>query len=160
MTDEQCRVYIYALKDPGTLATRYIGRTTHLQRRKRQHVLSARYPEDSPMADWIARILQTKGDLPLEVLEDVPFDVAGDREAFHMERCHAEGCHLFNTLGARSTEHLRQPRRQVFHILELAFNDKDLERLRWLCERWELGEVGVLRRLLLEEAERAGKDVK
>lgn len=89
-------VFIYALNCPITGQTRYIGKTTNIQRRFRKHMQTARTRNDH-RANWI-RSLSVQGCVPvLEMLAQVPEGEWAQWETDYIAYFRSSGCDLVNT---------------------------------------------------------------
>lgn len=89
-------VSIYELIDPVSRKLRYIGVTTDLRRRQREH---AKLPQDfdtSPRAMWMRRLIR-RGNLPIfVVLGETTADIAEDIETSLINELIKSGERLFN----------------------------------------------------------------
>ena len=94
-------VFIYALKDPDTGETRYVGKADDLSLRFSQHLSSARKGKrNNRRVAWIRSVLNSGKAPLLEVLDEVPEIEWQSWEAAYIQFFLGQGCRLVNgTLG-------------------------------------------------------------
>ena len=89
-------VYIYALKDPDTNETRYIGKTDNLRRRYESHIADVT-GDDTHRKRWIKK-LKAQGKKPrLEIIEIVTEETWQERERCWIEHYKEQGAKLTNS---------------------------------------------------------------
>jgi hypothetical protein len=86
--------FIYALKDPDSLAIRYVGKSVDPEQRYKFH-LNMR---GGLVGDWIDMLKKRHQQPTLCVLEKVAIDEAEDREQWWIDHLVSEGCRLLNLM--------------------------------------------------------------
>lgn len=133
---------IYALADPLSAETRYIGQSWHPMRRYEQHLSSARVhgAHGSPKDAWIASLLD-RGVAPCLLWLDWVW--AEDAERAEREQIadhQARGCALFNGPAV--------PGEPVVTTTTIARTMR--EQIAELAAQWDVSLAAAMRRLLAE----------
>lgn len=89
----QDTTFIYALNDPNTGLTRYIGKTDDPQQRLSVHLASK---EQNHRTNWIKSLLKTGQEPVLEILDEVPKEFWPQWEVAYIEFFRECGCNLVN----------------------------------------------------------------
>lgn len=90
--------FIYALCEPGTRTIRYIGKSSNLERRLREHVLiSPNY--DSHLGHWVNKLLDQKLEPAMIFLKEVP-----ETEWEDWERCYIRNAKMLGFKLVNGTE--------------------------------------------------------
>lgn len=97
---------VYVLLDPRDVAVRYVGKTTHPDRRLREH-LSCKDLGNPGKNTWIRELLDLALEPLLQIVETGLGDTAHVTEAQWIDKCTADGANLLNlgrpTRGSRIT---------------------------------------------------------
>jgi len=89
---------IYVLKDPRTLAVRYVGKAVNLKRRLANHIIPSIKNKTCHRARWIASLLFLGLKPIAEVIEEIDaLDSMNERERFWIAFYREQGCELTNT---------------------------------------------------------------
>jgi len=89
-------VYIYALNDPVTGQTRYIGKTIDIQKRLKKHIQNAR-KEKCHRAYWVCSLLDRGLRPEIEMLAQIPEPEWQKWETDYIAYFHSMGFNLTNT---------------------------------------------------------------
>lgn len=95
---ETVRIYFYALKDPETLAIRYIGQTVNPDNRYRNHIYGAKKNNKTHKERWIIQLLR-KNLMPIFVIlweEVMTANAANDFETYMIQYYKDIGYNLTN----------------------------------------------------------------
>ena len=88
--------YIYALRDPRTNKTRYIGQSINPELRFYQHLVDI---QNNCKGKWISELIGLNLKPNLEVLETVDDNEANEVEKHYIAKYIKAGCDLTNTQG-------------------------------------------------------------
>ena len=85
--------YIYCLKDPNTLAIRYIGQTLNIKSRLSLHIHGSKTQSKK---EWIESLKIENKKPIIEVMEQCDQSISTDRERHHISRAMQENIILLN----------------------------------------------------------------
>jgi len=74
--------FIYALIDPNTLETRYVGKSDHPKSRLSHHINDAKTKTNCHRLAWINSLWKLNQKPILQILEEVSIDVWGEKENY------------------------------------------------------------------------------
>lgn len=117
--------HVYALIDPQTDETRYIGVTVNFKDRLRSH----RYGQNGKrVSDWIERLRQDQQQPRINILEEVSCEDMFSRERWWITSYLARGTPLLNYAG-NPNRHRLEPTaklRLIFTLLQSATSPQDM----------------------------------
>lgn len=110
--------FIYGLKDPNTEQIRYIGKTSHPEKRLKHHI-SVRY--NNHKSNWIQSLLKNNEKPILEIIDEVPISNWEFWEKHYIRLFKSLGAELVNsTEGGRGGEDDRKLRKDTIEKMRLA----------------------------------------
>lgn len=101
-------IYIYALRETGQQAVKYVGQTNNLDSRLKQHLHTAKRRGVNPRDIWIADVLSRNNSVEIELIEECDIDTVAERENYWIEHYRAKGHPLTNSLPSYDNMRLRR----------------------------------------------------
>lgn len=109
-------VYIYALCDPDTGEIRYVGQTTDIERRYKQHLQVIGKP-NTYRKSWIQSLLKQGKEPVMRILEEATDDAWIEREKWWINEMRRQGARLTNLTnggdGVNGLKHTEEARRKM-----------------------------------------------
>ena len=116
--------YIYNLIDPRTDEVRYVGKTTHPERRLRRHIVAE---GTTPCHDWLSQLRRLGLCPEMKILEETKADDWAERERFWIANLRETGCKLTNVsvggYGALGVSPSPETRRRISESITRAWQD-------------------------------------
>lgn len=154
--------YIYVLKDPITLETKYVGQTNDVDRRYRDHIRRSLKDDDNEYdtykSRWIRKVINQGNKPLLEVIDECnTYDESNEKEKYWVNHFSKSGSSLTNSHSTDVTEHSEETRKKMSSakkgkkLEEIVGEEKALEMKKIYSEKMKLNNINKMDDPLVRE---------